>query len=114
MINAKELRIGNLFQDKYSKAIIKVNGITENDIFFSGNFTKEWQAEPIPLTEEKLLKLGFIKDEILGFYRNDKSNSTIIIDYDFICLLGYSHVKLDYVHQLQNLYFDLNKKELKL
>ena len=66
-----DFRIGNLVIDKYSKDIIKVNGITENDIFFSGNFTKGWKAEPIPITEECLLKFGF---------RKTKYNSVIIYD----------------------------------
>ena len=68
--------------------------------------------KPIPLTEEWLLKFGFINDKVLEFYRNDFTDSTIIIDYNFICLLGYSHVKLNYVHELQNLYFALTGSEL--
>ena len=70
--------------------------------------------EPIPLTEEWLFKLNFINDRVLEFYRNDITDSTIIIDYNFICLLGYSHVKLKYVHQLQNLFFALTGEELEL
>ena len=106
-MKATELRIGNLIQSKENR-IFKV---TSEDLQFieAGSLCK-----PIPLTEEWLLKLGFIKDEILEFYRDDKSNSTIIIDYDFICLLGYSHVKIKYVHQLQNLYFALTNNEIEI
>ena len=70
--------------------------------------------EPIPLTEEWLLKCGFEKDEIIVFYRKDETSSTFIIDFNFVCLLGYSHVKIHSAHQLQNLYFALTGEELQI
>ena len=117
MIKTKDIRIGNLFQDKYSKSIIKVNGITENDIFFSGNFTKEWQAEPIPITEEWLLKFGFRKTKYNSviIYDSELQNSTYITidkDYSSYFMWGEYLTSIKYVHELQNLYYALIKEEL--
>jgi hypothetical protein len=110
-----DFRIGNLMRDKYSKDIIKVNGITENDIFFSGNFTKEWQAEPISLTEEWLLKFGFKVD--YGCILLSTKRGTITIEEDLaeissvITHNGFM-APCEYVHELQNLYYALTKEEL--
>ena len=117
VLKASGLRIGNLFQDKYSKSIIKVNGITENDIFFSGNFTKEWQAEPIPITEEWLLKFEFKKTEYKSdiIYDSGLQNSTYItIDNNYSSYFMWAAylTSIKYVHELQNLYFALTKREL--
>jgi hypothetical protein len=112
-----DFRIGNLVRDKYSKGIIKVNGITENDIFFSGNFTKEWQAEPIPITEEWLLNFGFKKTEYNSdiIYDSELQNSTYITidnDYSSYFMWGEYLTSIKYVHELQNLYYALTKEEL--
>jgi len=121
MINAKELRIGNLVD--FNGQVETVYAIRNSGVDFYRGKTKKsvimqsylWEAiKPIKLTEEWLFKFGFKNDRVLEFYRNDFTDSTIIIDYNFICLLGYSHVKLKYVHQLQNLYFTLTNEELTL
>ena len=112
-MKANELRIGNIFRDKYTRMMIIVIGLTDNEITFSGEFDSEWQAEPIPLTEQRLLKFGFewknhairlgkyaIRQQVDGWFMylsNESLNFTI-------------HLK--YVHQLQNLYFALTGKEL--
>lgn len=83
------------------------------------------EIEPIPLTKEWLLKLGFEKSDITGFdmcFINNNINRYVIqkmcdkwtlfirIDNDNLeLLLGFDHV-----HQLQNLYYALTKEELKL
>ena len=119
MINAKELRISNLVEYRISDRFDKrkewweVSEIDADDIhWLSKVMPEDEDFKAIPLTEEWLLKFGFINDKVLEFYRNDFTDSTIIIDYNFICLLGYSHVKLNYVHELQNLYFALTQREL--
>ena len=115
MINAKELRIGNYVHSLETGETQKITGITEEHPYINSitfDYPNYDEIEPIPLTEEWLFKLGFINDRVLEFYRNDITDSTIIIDYNFICLLGYSHVKLKYVHELQNLYFALTGSEL--
>lgn len=119
MINAKELRIGNLIEYRISDRFDKrkewweVSEIDADDIhWLSKVMPEDEDFKAIPLTEEWLFKLGFVNDKVLEFYRNDFTDSTIIIDYNFICLLGYSHVKLNYIHELQNLYFALTQREL--
>ena len=124
LISENDFRVGNLFYGNYEteedekihSVICKILGYDPFDSHFwvenKEGIEEFCSFQKIPITEEWILKLGFIKDEILEFYRNDKSNSTIIIDYDFICLLGYSHVKIKYVHQLQNLYYALTQREL--
>ena len=116
-MESKEVRIGNLFKDKYSSKIIKVNGITENDIYFSGNFTKEWQAVPIEITEEWLLKFGFKVD--YGCIILSTNRGVITIEEDLaeissvITHNGFM-APCRYVHELQNLYFALTGKELEI
>ena len=75
-------------------------------------------VEPIPLTEEWLLKLGFKKTEWDNFnsYRLMIGNNdyTIVLYSDGNCEVGdIITCKIEYVHQLQNLYFALTGEELK-
>ena len=75
-------------------------------------------AEPIPLTEEWLVKFGF--EEIDGFLTLDLgsfSGARFIFWYgDVLNLFCKSDMMLSkqikYVHQLQNLYFALTGEEL--
>jgi hypothetical protein len=110
-MDARELRIGNLFVDKQTQTIINVIGLTENIITFSGHFKNDWKAEPIPLTEEWLLKFGFCKFKNY----NDFSKGGIIIHgrkRGFVLRKSVPDIK--YVHQLQNLYFALTGEELEI
>ena len=120
-MEANELRIGNLIEYRISDRFDKrkewweVSEIDADDIhWLSKVMPEDEDFKAIPLTEEWLLKFGFINDKVLEFYKNNSSESTIIIDYNFICLLGYSHVKLKYVHQLQNLFYSICEKELEI
>ena len=113
-MKAEELRIGNLFKDKHSRKIIKVIKLSESKITFDGCFYGEWQAEPIPLTEEILLKCGF------EFFDNERIFNNFVIEdfhngnYYFTAGEGIKlHEKhIEYLHQLQNLYFSLTGEEL--
>ena len=118
-MNANELRIGNLvyYCLKDEKYINKIGGI---DIY-SIEDNEEYQEshEPIPLTEEWLLKFGFVRidsnyeKEWLLLHKNIKTGTV-----DF--LLNEPHTGkykvtvLEYVHQLQNLYFALTGEELEI
>ena len=78
--------------------------------------------QPIPLTEEWLLKFGF--EKLSNFeeqYMEEDYVWQIDVERSPSLLLsnGIFHednygVKLEYVHQLQNLYFALTGKELEL
>ena len=73
---------------------------------------RDLDIEPIPLTEEWLLKFGFEKTSLHYL----KKDGIIIQSEDnyFECFLGSIVVKLQWLHQLQNLYFALTGEELKI
>ena len=122
MIQAAQFRIGNLVEyritDKFDdrKEWWEVSEIDADDIHWLSKVdTEDEDFRPIPLTEEWLLKFGFVKKlsnyelENFRFHVNKPSN------YDgFLFCEGYSVItdKIHFVHQLQNLYFALNNKEL--
>lgn len=109
-MKVQELRIGNLFQEQKTKKIIEVIELSQEKIVFSGVFSAEWQAEPIPLTEEWLLKFGFIDFEKESFSYYIENNGEIVLKKSGLDIL-YDY-PIQYVHQLQNLYFDLTGEEL--
>jgi hypothetical protein len=110
-----ELRIGNIFMmgsyqhtmDYGDYMILAVN----SDIPING----------IPITEEKLLQLGFKYNEsIKHWFINWGINGVEFIKFDehyslFSFQLGTGKYKvLEHIHQLQNLYFALTGEELVL
>lgn len=103
-MEAKELRIGNyVYQDGEF-----IQGITCLSIykFDMGNIN----LEPIELTKDWLIKFGYTKEDSNFWFIGH-----IVWEYDdgiFIC--NKNGITLKYVHQLQNLYFALTGKELKL
>jgi len=119
-----ELRIGNwvIYQDEVDKVRYELEFSIGH---FMGIFEKNYgPPEPIPLTEEWLLKLGFEKDKeekwefsIPGMpYVWRKESPTA--DQPFTIWYRYDKEELciscegKYVHQLQNLYFALTGEEL--
>lgn len=128
-MKAQELRIGNLTN------LGRVYEIKENKFYVydddETNYGSAWdKIEPIPLTEEWLLRFGFEK-EVMSFSKNidlfgggkklsfsgdylyiidsDKQNT---IPTDIITLWNKDVKKQFYVHQLQNLYFAITGEEL--
>ena len=114
MIKANELRIGNLIL-KNGK-LHYTNYMTIRDVF-GLSVTDKVKFEPITLTEEWLLKFGFEKRNDGDFNLLKFSEVDIVIDKDFDCWkcdgIYFSVNALQYVHQLQNLYFALTGEELK-
>ena len=131
-MNANELRIGNYVQRK--KQVLKVlnvqwdktmlNGYTAGNRYFKLN-----DIEPIEISEKWLLKLGFecISDggDQKRFALKNRDNNyfyAISLDHEEICLerkdiMGYytliwNEPYLQYIHQLQNLFFSLRGIEL--
>jgi hypothetical protein len=147
MIQANELRIGNyLFDSLEDSGVIQIteikqmtpNKIGNMSISYYGvnggycttsleenitdNEIEDYFIQPIPLTEEWLIKLGFVDGSYL--YKNykikagDYWNSIKFYegewcynndDSDAGC---YFLTTIKYVHQLQNLYFALTNEEL--
>ncbi len=113
-MKAGELRLGNLFIEEYTNSIIQVIQLETDKIFFSLKFVSQWQAKPIPLTEEWLVKFGFkrfpwglVKENLL--FRDDIRNPCKELWLE----VGNGYrVHIKYLHQLQNLYFALTGEEL--
>lgn len=114
MIQANELRIGSWVKGAHSNDLFQVESVGEYGInaevdgYESTGYAMEWQdlesIVPIPLTIEILLKSGFKEAGLLyqkGWIHIDKN-------------LSFLNTKLEYVHQLQNLYFALSGKELNI
>jgi hypothetical protein len=135
MINPQELRIGNTvkyktpFMQDYDLVLVEsiisdglVDGI--NYSFSNENYILSFELQPVPVTEEWLLKFGFEKENI-SWFKNMiiyKRDSFILhyLDHEFNPVIednseGYFLAignDIKYVHQLQNLYFDLTGEEL--
>ena len=144
-MKAEELRIGNWF--KY-KDLEKIKSIYRGENFkiipddikflFEGH-NCDW-VEPIPLTEEILLKCRFEKvknkdkeglREYIG-HTAQKARYAIFgtdifitkvdkrsllwrsVDCDFMVLFYHKSIPIKYLHQLQNLYFALTGEELEI
>jgi hypothetical protein len=125
-MKSNELRIGNyvLYADESRTCILKVEVIHKNEIEILNNITpstvKIKDIKGIPLTEDTILNCGFTKvgffDNVysLGYFRInlDKKTSEALLQYGDAPY--YLNVEIKSVHELQNLYFALEKKELNI
>jgi hypothetical protein len=121
-MNTSELRIGNIVQHKTNKGVVNVIHVLENHIGYHNKLLSMKCIDalasnfvPIPLDEDWLLRFGFEKYKFDNGEPNQyryKSRLIVIRDGKFT---DYgSSVILEYVHQLQNLYFALVGEELVL
>jgi len=122
-MKANELRIGNWVRSKYpiNKETFQVYQMAFKQMPTTKDHDLDLSSwEPIPLTEEWLVKLGFkeIKE-------NDSTKSFLYQSSDRCDYIAYSHeygidffyseheyLKPRFVHTLQNLYFALTGEEL--
>jgi len=123
MIQANELRIGNLYsQFGHIESISWVN-LKELE---SAPKDQLW-CKPMPFTEEWLLRLGFVKKGDNEEYRFEFKKivngfvfdfitdwNTQSLDNKFIVQFCKTRTNIKHVHHLQNLYFALTNKELTL
>ena len=123
-MDAKELRIGNLVKYKGNDVFLDISDFAElshDENYFDVLF-------PIPITPERLERVGFENDElgkysidcgeyVMSISRNDFTGTlekdsqwfvSIIIQYGNQPM---TVVKM-YIHEIQNLYFALTGKEL--
>ena len=117
-MKASELRIGNLINyrivDKMDERQewFEVSEIDYDSLRILGikdEINQDYQ--PIPLTEKWLLNFGFVL--YLKLVYIFKHHARIRITKQFELLLdGNLWIKLESVHQLQNLYFALTNEEL--
>lgn len=129
-MKANELRVGNIIEveGKY----ITPSHLKENHFCWVIKVTEKGQkiynpylpytderVKPIPLTEELVFKAGFIH------YDEDDNNNTIYakgcyyikkkpFSNNFFFVINKIDIKIEYLHELQNLYFALTKEELNI
>ncbi len=105
-----DLRIGNL---------VFAVGVGDVEMSKLDNTTKYEQIQPIRLTEEWLIKFGF---ERTSFGRKKGAfileagsrivNTDELIGFSWEKVFDKEYLSINYVHQLQNLYFVLHEQEL--
>lgn len=125
-MKANELRLNNYIYDVYDLKLGKsavVDIVTDLTFYDDGsgsiNNTDENFFEPIPINAEWLLKCGFecvhemeaYADKHHYGYANCEGTFTFM---PFCTTDTNCHIKIKYVHQLQNLYFALTEKELEI
>jgi hypothetical protein len=105
-MKVQELRIGNyLERDVFLRhVVVKIDA---RNIFDIWKETKEYQ--PILLTEERLLKFGFEKKGTNAIFWTLNNVDVWELNGGFANDLD---LPIQYVHQLQNLYFALTGEEL--
>jgi hypothetical protein len=117
-MKASELRIGNFIENTDSQMASYM--VVNADVIKQNEHTMYASLEPIPLTEEWLLKFGFSCEAKMGgdgiefrVYHFDilTFNTNHGWWYKFEPM---NDTPLEYVHQLQNFYFALTGKELTL
>lgn len=132
MINVKELRIGNLVNYHIVDSLderkewYEVIFIEHEDLRILSDYHDEKDYKPIPLTEETLLKCGFVRElyyfnaydiNVEGYYLDDIH---IILYNDKYILCGeydgmvYEMREISGLHEIQNLYYELYRKELEV
>jgi hypothetical protein len=119
-MKANELRIGNMVS--FCNGISPKEIITIQGRFFT-SFTDKYPSvnnyyKPIPLTEEWLVKFGFMKFK-RGYKLKNFGQFIIMGDKLAFYPAGILDAMfrwdlLQYVHQLQNLYFALTGNELEI
>jgi len=108
MLQSKDLRIGNyIMQGGKITCVEKLSRSIDDWDRTNGKRTQDCQ--PIPLTEEWLLKFGFETQGIMAKVWILKNINVWALDGGFANDLDYP---INYVHQLQNLYFALTGEEL--
>lgn len=128
-MNTEELRIGNYVWEDYGGLYLvrgvpneKIINISKTKTTIVVNYKKE-DIKPIPLTEEWLLKFGFIQHIVADIEFNEYKKSCIdnymlcIIQGDkFRCQLFINgratQTIFECVHHLQNWWFSATLKEL--
>ena len=105
MVKVKSIHTESVLKDEVS-IYIELN---EN---LSHYCVSMYDIKPIELTEEILLKCGFVKCSYIDNHYNVLGMVIWNCNGMFIC--NKNGVQLKYLHQLQNLYFALTSKELEI
>ena len=125
MIKATELRIGNWVNCRMGRDV-KVHGIESNwDYVWLNHLNGAGvykdnvdDIDPIPITEDWLLKFGFVEEFPLTWNKVRNYHQIGLIKFNEFWTVsiagtfGMIEVKYKHIHQLQNLYFALTGEEL--
>jgi hypothetical protein len=106
-MKATQFRIGNLVSWKDSG---KEFEITLQSLYEGANL--DWK--PLPITKERLLSFGFKECQLGGLSIKTDEYDEIEFNSVLLCWVNDTKKPIKYIHQLQNLYFALTQKELKL
>lgn len=110
-VKANELRIGNWVSSK--DTAVQIEEITSETVRYCyGEFTLDF-INPIPITKEGLLRFGFNLKVVYGSNFWELGKILIIEDENGEFEFAWG-MKIKGIHQLQNLYFALIGRELKL
>jgi len=124
-MKANELRIGNYVDYSVNRSYFQGMIRTINNSSCNITGIGQWSPlhtikfkiiEPIPLTEEWLLKFGFeiLNDCKVGYeYRLTSGHIITFLNDELYCYLDAMALDdIKHIHQLQNLYFALTGEEL--
>ena len=133
-MDSKELRIGNYFKYEGYECYREINEISKHCIKYHDSMLMPYCEAPdkpvlvgIPLTEEWLLKFGFVihnkpygYTEYIKYKKGTRQYLHKLFTFkesnnDWDGKFGFSgtiQTELNHVHELQNLYHALTKKEL--
>ena len=135
-MEVKDLRIGNYVNIEGD--VVRVKEIYEKSIHYANGEYESYATEdfiqPIELTEELLLKIGFKKNKYDWWkYFPDRENEISILMTEFYTTIEYANLfhcpedvtevnygstlefpRRIYIHQLQNAYFLLTNQELEV
>lgn len=116
----EELRIGNWYQSVKWKQPVQLELSDLVELYHrcdGAELDEEIIAEmfePIPITEEWLIKFGFEKIKNEYYTINDIISFIIDLKICYILIDNKLEIEIKYIHQLQNLYFALTGKELEI
>jgi len=119
-MKANELRIGNLLNKINDNKFIEVTSLEiECCEGMNGHFNLTF--EPIPITEELLLKCGFEYTDAekeflqLSVFRTFKFNADNSDNFSSVTFrINDTTIEITSIHQLQNIFFALTNQELKI
>lgn len=119
MIQANELRIGNWvkYKNKYYQIYDGIRSLSIDDLDSEKldshlKNIKLSDLEPIELTEEILLKCGFLKHKDIGYRCLFKDFKFDLDDFTICFIDSWLDIEIKHLHQLQNIYYALCNEEL--